>query len=534
MREEEDFSKPLTKEAEAFLEAVERRQDQGLAEFPFADDNFVRLGADGKPYNPSLAETLRVVSGWFVKKDGKFYDVDNLQTSYQAQDIKQVVIQRVRVAFPLFSMSDNQLKDLWRVLLDPMPERLNPEESIPVWSGHTVSLPSNRQKIIFKDGVVSINLWSLPKYRLRKDQRSTGSQKAHCAATSEFQEFLAYVIPKQQDREVFLNWLAWSLKHEQQKPRWAVMLYSRKQGTGKTVLTDVCRELFGLNNTARINGVGKLVARFNKEVLQHKFVIVEEVEVKKGSKDANAIKTLITEDSTTVEAKGLPSSVEPINSAFLMTTNHLPLWLEEADRRFFILNFDHEGYNNGGEDYENFTKIVGRLKDQVSTQAGIKGIYDKLMARDLTEHNPHSLDVAKYSTDIMIELRTLSPDVVRQQVAESLEENLINFVPVELATDVMKMFAYREPNAQTHLFTEMGWVKNRYAWGGGVQKWAWVKPSEYPPEKGKVYVGGGWVTMATQVKRIRLMLGLEEEPKAKNKEDEMDKKFSRLFGEGNK
>jgi len=313
-----------------------------------------------------------------------------------------------------------------------------------------------------------------------------------------------------------------------------VMLYSRKQGTGKTVLTDVCRELFGLNNTARINGVGKLVARFNKEVLQHKFVIVEEVEVKKGSKDANAIKTLITEDSTTVEAKGLPSSVEPINSAFLMTTNHLPLWLEEADRRFFILNFDHEGYNNGGEDYENFTKIVGRLKDQVSTQAGIKGIYDELMARDLTEHNPHSLDVAKYSTDIMIELRTLSPDVVRQQVAESLEENLINFVPVELATDVMKKFAYREPNAQTHLFTEMGWVKNRYAWGGGVQKWAWVKPSEYPPEKGKVYVGGGWVTMATQVKRIRLMLGLEEEPKAKNKEDEMDKKFSRLFGEGNK
>ncbi len=63
MREEEDFSKPLTKEAEAFLEAVERRQDQGLAEFPFTDDNFVRLGADGKPYNPSLEETLRVVSG---------------------------------------------------------------------------------------------------------------------------------------------------------------------------------------------------------------------------------------------------------------------------------------------------------------------------------------------------------------------------------------------------------------------------------------------------------------------------------------
>ncbi len=52
------------------------------------------------------------------------------------------------------------------------------------------------------------------------------------------------------------------------------------------------------------------MARFNKEVLQHKLVIVEEIEVRKGSKEANQVKSLITEDSTTVEAKGLPSSVE--------------------------------------------------------------------------------------------------------------------------------------------------------------------------------------------------------------------------------
>ena len=504
------------------LESFERRYNQGLGDFPFeGQGGFVRLGADGKPYNPDLPELLRVVSAWFVKKDGKFYDVNNLQTSYNAHDIKQVITQRVRVAFPVFSMSDNQLKDFFRVLLDPPVGRLNPEESIPVWSGHTVCLPANNQKIIFKDGVVSINLWSEPPYR----------QKQVTAHPFEaFGDFLRYVIPKQQDRDVFLNWLAWCLKYEQDKPKWAVMLYSKKQGTGKTVLTDVCRELFGLTNASRINGVSKLVARFNKEVLQHKLVIVEEVEVKKGSKDANAIKTLITEDSTTVEAKGLPSSVEPINCAFLLTTNHLPLWLEEADRRFFILNFDHKGYNNGGEDYENFTQIVGRLKQQVKTEAGIKSIYNDLMKRDLADHNSNSLNVAKYSTDIMVQLRALSPDVVRQQVEEQLEEHLINFVPVEFASDVVKMFAYREANAQTHLFSEMGWEKNRYAWNGGFQKFAWVKPQDNEPKRGKVWVKGGfrlpasalgnidgrasktiiedgYEPMAVQVVRLKMMLG---------------------------
>ena len=522
-----EFDKLPNKEAaEAIAEQVSeklgRRVEQGLGHFPFGgEDHFQRLDTDGRPYAPEMSEILRLVSAWFVKKDGKYYDVNNLQTSYNAQDIKQVIIQRMRVEFPLFALSNNSLKDFFRVLLDPPLGNLNPEESIPVWSGNTVSLPANKQKIIFEDGVVSVNRWTQPKYR---------ALEASSIAAQAFDDFICYVIPQEKDRAVFLDWLAWCLKYETQKPKWAVMLYSNKQGTGKTALTDVCRELFGLQNTSRINGVTKLVARFNKEILQHKLVIVEEVEVRKGSKDANSIKSLITEDSTTVEAKGLPSSVERINCAFILTTNHLPLWLEEADRRFFILNFDHQGYNNGGDDYENFTQIVGRLKDLISTKAGVRSIYDSLMQRDLARHNPNSLNVAEHSTEIMVQLRSLAPDVVRQQIEEQLEEHLINFVPVEFAGEVVKKFAYREANAQTHLFTEMGWEKRRFAWDGGIQKWVWYKPQTNQPKAGQVWVKGGfripverlanidgraskeriedgYEPMSGQILRLKLMLG---------------------------
>ena len=284
------------------------------------------------------------------------------------------------------------------------------------------------------------------------------------------------------------------------------MLYSQKQGTGKTVLTDLMKDLFGVANTSRINGVRQLVARFNKEVLQHKLVVVEEIELRKGSKEANQVKSLITEDSTTVEAKGLPSSVEDINCAFVMTSNHLPTWLEEADRRFYILNFDHEGYNNGGSDYDKFVGLVKNLKEQTSTEAGIKGIYDDLMARDLTNHNAMSLNVMKHSTGIMKELQVLTPDVVKVELQEILEANNIVFFTTKQAKNLIELFANREANNQTHLFTELGYKKKRFAWGGiKSQKACWFKPSA-DPEYGEVLVGGIRVPIEHQINKVEELL----------------------------
>ena len=489
---------PLTDEAEAYIATIERRIEQGLYHHPFPDgmwSGFVRLNEDGTPYNPSIKEILRLVSGWFVKKDNKYHDVNNLQTTYQAQDLKQVIVSRIKVLFPNLTLTNKDLKEFFLVLLDPPISQANPEENIPVWSGHTVCLPANTQKVFFKDGVATVNLWEYPAYRRGKS-----------APGIAFDEFLSFVIPDETERNVFLDWLAWSLKYEEQKPRWAIMFYSQKQGTGKTVLTDLVKDLFGVANTSRINGVRQLVARFNKEVLQHKLVVVEEIEVRKGSKEANQVKSLITEDSTTVEAKGLPSSVEAINCAFLMTTNHLPTWLEEADRRFFILNFDHEGYNNGGKDYEKFVGLVKNLKAQVGTPAGIKGIYDDLMARDLTDHNAMSLDVMKHSTSLMQELKVLTPDVVKEQIKEVLSRHGIVFLMSKQATDLINCFAFREANSQTHLFTELGFKKARFAWGGvKSQRACWFLPSA-DPERGEVLIGGIRAPMEQQVNKVSELL----------------------------
>jgi hypothetical protein len=508
MSDEIDEEELLAAEAEEayYWATLDRRLKQGLDRFPFPDESppFANLADPRSQYTVrDVVEVCRIVSSWYVKKANYYHDVTNLQVRYQPHDIKQVIVHRMREAFPKWAPSEQLWRDFFKILLDPPVNKLNPEMSIPVWSGKRVCLPANPKKVFFRDGTATVNIWEQPAYRT-----------ATAEPDSAFDVFLAYVIPRDDEREVFLNWLAWNLQNETKKPAWAIMLYSDKQGTGKSTLADVLKALFGEQNTGRTNGVGKLVGRFNKEILENKLVIVEEVEVKRGSPQANSIKSLITEDSTMVEAKGLPAYVERIYCAFVMTTNHLPLWLEASDRRFYILNFDHQGYANGGEDQDNFSELVAAVKQQIKNPERLKGIYETLMARKVPKGFGDKLDVQRHHTAIMTQLQDLSPDVAEQLIAEAFDERSIVFVPVEMGHRVMEKFARREINAQTHLFTRLGWKKKKFAWGGGSQKWVWYKEidPQFQAGKGKIWSGHNYDTMADQVKKLNSFLkeGLDQ------------------------
>jgi hypothetical protein len=128
------------------------------------------------------------------------------------------------------------------------------------------------------------------------------------------------------------------------------------------------------------------------------------------------------------------------------------------------------------------------------------------MARDLSEHNPMSLDVVKHSTSLMRELQVLTPDVVKEQLREILAANNIVFFTSKQAQQLMDLFAKREANSTTHLFTGLGYKKNRFAWGGDKsQKACWYLPSA-APERGEVLVGGIRVPMALHLEKVDNLL----------------------------
>ncbi|NRB19700.1 MAG: hypothetical protein HRU33_19620 [Rhodobacteraceae bacterium] len=58
-------------------------------------------------------------------------------------------------------------------------------------------------------------------------------------------------------------------------------------------------------------------------------------------------------------------------------------------------------------------------------------------------------------------------------------------MPQSDALKIITHFARREANAQTHIFSELGWKKKRFAWGGQKQRRAWHHPN-YKPEHGQI------------------------------------------------
>jgi len=150
------------------------------------------------------------------------------------------------------------------------------------------------------------------------------------------------------------------------------------------------------------------------------------------------------------------------------------------------------------------------------------------MNRKVASDYGRKLDVSTHSTEIMQRLRDLSPDVVKQLVEEKLKLADVYFVPVSLAHKLINRIAPREANSQTHIFTELGWQKKKFAWDGATQRYAWYKvvSPDLPPVKGKVYTGLktgkncklGWVTMKSQEEIVLDMVS----PPSKNIFDDGD------------
>jgi len=80
------------------------------------------------------------------------------------------------------------------------------------------------------------------------------------------------------------------------------------------------------------------------------------------------------------------------------------------------------------------------------------------------------------------------------------------FLTSKQATELINKYASREANAQTHLFTELGYKKARFAWGGvKSQKACWYLPSSKPGQ-GEVLVGGIKVSMALHLEKVDNLL----------------------------
>ena len=466
----EDISLDLASQSEKFLE-LEKQYAQRLWNYPFKDgDVFVPVDENGDEIVATDIDVLKYLSARFVRREMVFFEVEKLDKPIVRADLAIAVYTGVRAQFPNFEIGPEKLKALMDALTNN--PTADPGLTIPVWNGRIETIPGNKERLKFDQGMYSVNAWKQPEFR--KLRNVTPNMKV-------FDRFLSFIFKNTSEKEVFLDWLSWCLQNEADKPSWAIFLFSERHGTGKSVLASIAKKLFGEDNSSEQQGIKPIISRFNKPVLLKKLIYAEEVKVAQNSDDGNKLKTLISERQTMAESKG--KDIEPVDHrcCFILTTNHKPIWLEAGDRRFYIIHVDHEGYAAGGREYDAFVKLVTEVQEAYASDQGIAELYCALMQRQQAAvFNPYSLNVNVLATDVMRDINALAPDVVEEMLGEFLEEHNIRFVPVRYANKLLDYFAHRNPNAAKYSFDRLGWKKKKFAWGGRGSAHAFYHPEAHP------------------------------------------------------
>ncbi|UTH44940.1 primase-helicase family protein [Loktanella salsilacus] len=414
----------------------------------------------------TIATICRSIAQWFVRKDNKFYDVTRPHVTLSRNDVERIALSRMRPLVSPTGLTNQLVRAVFRRAIDDLTTL--DDQSIAVWNGEISCRPGHRGRLVRNDGAVSINLWQRPEYRdLRINEADYGLAG----------EFFATILPRQAERDMFLNWVAWCLQNEASKPTWGPLLYSRTMGTGKSTVCTLLTELFGDRNSVIQNNIDTLTSRFNMTVLQSKLVVSEELQVKPGSKAANMLKSYMTETTTLSEMKGREAERVRQSCCFVFTTNHLPTWLDGDNRRFYVIDVDHDGHASGPRAAE-FVDLVGRLHAFMADPTNLARLYNALMARTLpSDFSATTLNTALHSTEIMRRLASASEQTVVAMLDEELTSRGTNAIPESSITRFVAQ-TLRSPMSQTrHLMADLGWSKVKVKWDGvDYTRSVWVRP----------------------------------------------------------
>jgi hypothetical protein len=155
---------------------------------------------------------------------------------------------------------------------------------------------------------------------------------------SRFVDFVSFLVPDDAERDHLLKMMAFTVRNPGRKVRHALLLRTRVQGVGKSVLTDIWGALLGRRN-ARKTTSKELNSDYQGYLPERLLVVCEELNLGMGLTAYNNLKDLITADTAIINEKHLRHREWPVYATFAFLTNRpMPILVEETDRRFFYID----------------------------------------------------------------------------------------------------------------------------------------------------------------------------------------------------
>jgi hypothetical protein len=218
-----------------------------------------------------------------------------------------------------------------------------------------------------------------------------------------------------------MSWLAWAVQNTDKHAGTVIVLKSRVEGTGKSTLGVVMRDIFGPHG-AIVDDKEQLTGKFNALLETKSLVVGEEILWANDRRTADKLKSRITSDTLPIEAKGVDTREVPNRLHLILTTNHdHAVAAGVRDRRFFVLDVSDER----AQDQEWFGPLYRDLAD-----GGTEQFLWFLQNLELGNWNPRDLPRTAES----IEQQEFSADTIDQWSLECIEADQIVGAPPGLYT----------------------------------------------------------------------------------------------------
>ena len=152
-----------------------------------------------------------------------------------------------------------------------------------------------------------------------------------------FLRYLTHLVPVKEDRFHLAWWIAVHCARPDVRLKWAPILRSRSQGTGKTTILKILSDQTGRDNVSMPSEQAIAESRYNGFIAYKRLVGCNEFYSNQSFRTYNKIKTWITDAEVEVEMKFIESHTIPATAHFVLCSNEMvPILMDSRDRRFFV------------------------------------------------------------------------------------------------------------------------------------------------------------------------------------------------------
>lgn len=186
--------------------------------------------------------------------------------------------------------------------------------------------PSNLEPYIERDGLLWLNTYRAP------------GIAPQAGDWSPMADFMAYLVPDENERAHLLRAMAWTILHPGKKLRHAIMIRSQRQGIGKSMLADIWSMMLGTSNVRKTT-TEEISGAYQGFIPGTLLLVLEELAYGFGPSLYNRIKEYISGDKAIVNEKYLtPRSWDNYMSVLINTNLSIPMMIEKDDRRIYFID----------------------------------------------------------------------------------------------------------------------------------------------------------------------------------------------------